>query len=102
MKHTTEQIKEKAHQVMKDLDGKFYFETCIIDTHFSKDKAISLSKAKGKTISVWIVGVKAIFDNEDLLIISDETGEPLYYQNFNTFVFNIEKDDDGKYYKVES
>jgi len=44
---------------------------------------------------VWRVSVKAVFDNVDFLIISDETGEPLYYQNFNTYIFDIEKDEKG-------
>lgn len=101
MKHTQEQIKEKADQIMKDLDGKYYFENCVIDTFFKKKEEVFTGKLKGKALSVWIIGIKALADNEDLLFISDETGEPLYYQNFNMICFDIEKDKDGKYFKTE-
>ncbi|NHN25543.1 hypothetical protein FIA58_007625 [Flavobacterium jejuense] len=99
MKHTKEQIIEKAKNIMKDLDGKFYFEDCIIDAFFSKDKVSNYSKYAGKKHSSWIIGIKAIADNEDLLFISDETGEPIYYMNFNTKVFDIENDQKG-YFRV--
>jgi hypothetical protein len=99
MKHTEEQILTIAKKVMKDLDGKFYFEDCIIDAFFSKDKISNYSKYAGKKHSSWIIGIKAIADNEDLLFISDETGEPIYYMNFNTKVFDIEKDEKG-YFRV--
>ena len=101
MKHTEQQIKEKANQIMRDLDGKYYIENSAIDTFFDEKDIVKYGKSKGKTLPVWIVGIKAIFGNEDSMYISDETGEPLYYMNFNTICFDIEKDKDGKYFKTE-
>ena len=99
MKHTEEQILSKAKKVLKDLDGKYYFDECINDAFFDKGQMSNYGKFKGKKHSTWIIGVKSLADNEDLLFISDETGEPLYYQNFNTFVFDVEKDERG-YFRV--
>jgi hypothetical protein len=48
------------------------------------------------------VAVKAPFDNIDFLTISDKTGEPLYYQNFNMIVYEIGKDEKGNYYRIEN
>lgn len=101
MKHTEEQIKEKARQIMKDLNGKYYFENCVVDTFFKKKEDVFTGKSKGKVLPIWIVGIKAIADNENLLLISDETGEPLYYQNFSMVCFDVEKDKYGKYFKTE-
>lgn len=99
MKYTEEQIIAKAKEIMKDLDGKYYFEECVAGVAFRKNKISNYGKNIGEKHSMWIVGIKALADNEDLLFISDETGEPLYYQNFNTFVFDIEKDEKG-YFRV--
>ncbi len=100
MKYTEQLIKDKADQIMKDLDGKFYFTGCVVDAFYDFNSIINYGKLKGKKHSSWIVGIKAL-DYEDLLFISDETGEPLYYMNFNTLTFDIEKDKDGKYFKFE-
>jgi len=99
MKHTEEQILAKAKEIMKDLDGKYYFEDCVAGVVFKKNKISNYGKNIGEKHSTWIIGIKALADNEDLLFISDETGEPLYYQNFNTFVFDVEKDERG-YFRV--
>jgi|GEM_PF-695591 len=99
MKHTEEQILTKAKEVLKDFRGKYYSEDCIKDAFFDKDKISNYGKNKDKKHSTWIIGVESLADNEDLLFISDETGEPLYYQNFNTFTFDIEKDERG-YFRV--
>ena len=99
MKHTEKQITAKAKEVLKDFRGKYYSEECINDAFFDKDSIVDFGKLKGKKHSTWIIGVKSLADNEDLLFISDETGEPLYYQNFNTFVFDVEKDERG-YFRV--
>lgn len=101
MKYTEEQIKEKANQIMKDLDGKYYIENCVSNAKYKRKEEIFTGKLKGKIISSWTISIKAIFDNLDFLLISDETGEPLYYMNFNTICFDIEKDKDGKYFKTE-
>lgn len=101
MKHTEEQIIKKAKQIIKDLDEEFYFEDCTDGLIFEKNNEITDGKLKGETIPCWTVFVKAIFDNSDHLLISDETGEPILYHNFNMILFDIEKDKNGKYHKVE-
>ena len=99
MKYTEEQITAKAKEVIKDFRGKYYSEECIDGVVFRENKDINFGKLKDQKHSTWIIGVKSLADNEDLLFISDETGEPLYYQNFNTFVFDVEKDERG-YFRV--
>ncbi len=101
MKHTEEQIIKKAKQIIKDLDGEYYFEDCTDGTFFKEDEEILHGSLKGKKIPCWTVFVKTIFDNSDHLFISDETGEPVYYHNFNMMVYEVEKDKEGKYYKIE-
>ena len=101
MKHTEEQIKEKAHQIMKDLDGKYYFENCVNKVIFEKEEVVYTGKMKGKRMTSWQVSIKAISDHLCFLHISDETGEPLYYQNFSMICFDVEKDKEGKYFKTE-
>jgi hypothetical protein len=101
MKHTKEQIIGKAKQIMKDLDEEFYFEDCTDGAIFEENYEIISGKMEGKMISCWTVYIKAMFDNTDHLFISDETGEPVLYHNFNMILFDIEKDETGKYYKVE-
>ena len=101
MKHTEEEIINKAKQIMKDLDEEFYLEDCTDGLIFEKDNEILAGKMEGKTIPCWTVFIKAIFDNSDHLFISDETGEPVLYNNFNMILFDIEKDEKGKYHKVE-
>ena len=99
MKHTEEQILKKARQILKDLDGEYYKDSCINKISFNKEKEVS--RPERKVIAAWTVSVKAIFDNLDFLTISDETGEPLYYQNFNYSIVEIKKDENGKYYRVK-
>ncbi len=99
MKYTEEDIVAKAKEVMKDLDGKYYFENCIDGGFFEEKHKIISGKNKSKVYSVWIIRIVSLADNSDFLVISDETGEPLYYQNFNTYVFDIERDERG-YFRV--
>ncbi|MCY0969677.1 hypothetical protein [Chryseobacterium wangxinyae] len=99
MKHTKEQIIARAKEIMKDLDGKYYFEECVDGAFYDENHKIISGKNEGKSYSMWVIRIIALMDNSDFLTISDETGEPLYYQNFNTFVFDIEKDEKG-YFRV--
>ncbi|MFD2917089.1 hypothetical protein [Psychroserpens luteus] len=101
MKYTEEQITNKAKQVMKDLDGQFYTEECIDGILFKENETVGYGRFEGKQKSIWTVHINAIFDNIDLLFLSDETGEPLYYHNFNMILFEIEKDNKGVYSKKE-
>lgn len=101
MKNTEEEIIKKAKQIIKDFREEYYFEDCMDGVLFKESQKLDYGELKGETIPCWTVYVKAIFDNIDLLFISEETGEPLYYHNFNMILFGIQKDEDGKYYKVE-
>lgn len=99
MKHIKEQILKKARLILKDLDGKYYNDSCINKISFNREKEVS--RPERKVIAAWTISVKAIFDNLDFLTIPDEIGEPLYYQNFNYSIVEIKKDENGKYYRVK-
>jgi len=99
MKYTKEQIIARAKEIMKDLDGKYYFEGCVDGAFYDENYKIISGKNEGKSYSMWVIRIIALMDNSDFLTISDETGEPLYYQNFNTYIFDIEKDEKG-YFRV--
>ncbi len=96
MKHTEKEIKAIALKILKDIDGKYFRENCIDSLVFDEKQEF----LDGKIKPAWIIFIKQIFDNEDHLIISDETGEPIYYQNFNYITREIGKDKDGKYYRI--
>lgn len=95
MKHTEEEIKTIALKILKDIDGKYYRENCIAKITFHKDDEIDISEKK--IIDTWTISINSLFDNRDFLIISDETGEPIYYQNFNYITSEIIKKEDGTY-----
>lgn len=99
MKYTEEQIISKAKKILKDLDGKYYFEGCINKATFNFEDEIFSGRNKGEILDTWSVSIRSLAENLDFLVISDETGEPLYYQNFNTYVFDIERDERG-YFRV--
>lgn len=109
MNYTKEQIIEIAKKVMKDLHQEFYSEDCVDHAFFNEEKKGEFfekfidekEKKKNGKYSVWTVSIKAIFHNLDFLLISDVTGEPIYYQNFNTTIFNIEKTPEGKYRRID-
>lgn len=102
MKHTEEQIIDKAKQILKDLLDKFYSDELIGGTFFEGEEVILFGKYEGQKRPVWTVSIEALFDNIDFLYISDETGEPLYCQNFNTFIYGVEKNSKGKYFKISN
>lgn len=101
MIHTEEQIIEKAKQVMTDLLDKYYSDEWIDGVLFDEEDTLFSGENKGDKHPIWTVSINSFFDNLDFLYVSDETGEPLYYQNFNTFVFDIEKNPEGKYCKID-
>jgi hypothetical protein len=95
MNYTEEQILEKSKKILKDLQKEFYNEVNIENTRFQKDRPIRGNEKK--TIPCWITSVdEPIFDTSEFLTISDETGEPLYFQNSHK-VIEIEKDKNGNY-----
>lgn len=87
---------------MKGVYGEFYFEGCINNAIFEEKEKLTHGKLNGQTKPCWVVSVYALFDHFLFLTILDETGEPLYFQNSNTFKFEIEKDSNGNYYKIEN
>lgn len=95
MKHTKEQIHEKAIKVISDLTDGGYKKENIKNIRFKKEDELLIPK--GKIIDTWTISIKSIFNNIDFLIISDETGEPLYYFNFNYIKTKIIKNADGIY-----
>ncbi|MDM1074384.1 hypothetical protein HX001_18045 [Empedobacter brevis] len=97
MNYTEEQILIKAKKVLTDLQ-KQYFKEGNIDKIWFEEKD-EVARPKEKVIPTWTVSVnEPIFDTSEFLIISDETGEPLYYQNANMRIHEIQKDDNGNYY----
>ncbi|MGJ1420109.1 hypothetical protein ACR79T_10830 [Sphingobacterium spiritivorum] len=101
MRHTENQIRIIALKILKDIDGQFYRENCIDSIMLDEKDKISRGVDKGKIKPTWTIFIKSLFDNEDHLIISDETGEPVYYQNFNYIIREIGKDANGKYYRIK-
>jgi len=101
MKNTEEEIIEIAKKVMKDFRNEYYTEECIDGLFYKEEQEIISGKNEGKIFSAWVVSVYSFFDNIDFLCISDDTGEPLYYQNFNTIVLDIEKSPEGKFSRVD-
>jgi hypothetical protein len=87
---------------MRDHLQEYYFEDCV-DEELREPtiELIDCGKFVGREISVWTVAINSIFGNHDFLMISDETGEPVYFQNFNSFVFDVEKNDEGNYFMVK-
>lgn len=97
MKHTEQQILEKSKKILQDLHGQYYKEENIENAWFNEKDEVA--RPLGKIMSAWTVSVnEPILDTSELLIISDETGEPLYYQNANMIIHEIKKDEDGNYY----
>jgi hypothetical protein len=102
MKHTTEQILETTKKVLQGYRKNRYKESDIEKIVFNEKKELIRGEKKGKPHPIWTAIIKAPFDNTDFLAISDETGEPLYYQNFNMIVYEIGKDDKGNYFRKEN
>lgn len=95
MNYTEKEIIEKAKQILKDIEGQFYNESIIGTVTYNEKKRILDSE--NQTLETWTVSINSLLDNKDFLIISDETGEPIYYQNFNAKIFEVKKDENGIY-----
>lgn len=100
MKHTEEEILEKAKKIMHDLRGKFYREESVLDAFFVNERIILSGTHKDEKIPLWTVSINSLFENIDFLHISDETGKPIFYQNFNTLTFDVGENEEGEYYLV--
>lgn len=95
MKNSKDQILAKAKKVLQDIKGEYYKEEDIVKITYRAND--NVARPKGKVMDTWVISIDSIFDNRDFLTVSDETGEPLYYQNFNTVIAEITKDSNGKY-----
>lgn len=96
MKYTEKQILEKANKVIKDL-GLSNKTDKVNSIRFNAEKELARGKDKGKKHPCWIIFIDTLFDNTDILTISDQTGEPLYYQSFNMEISEIKRDTEGDY-----
>lgn len=99
MIQTREKILEKAQMIMKDLQGKWYKETCVRKINFHKKS--EAFDPQELTNDVWVISLNSIFDKIDFLTISDETGEPIFIRHFSYQVQEIKRDSNGKYYLVK-
>lgn len=99
MKHTEIEMLEVTKKVLKDFRKGRYKEDDIENVFFDPKKELYRGENEGKKHPSWTVAIKAPFDNIDFLTISDETGEPLYYQNFNMIIYEIGKDENDNYYR---
>lgn len=102
MKHTEQEILKIARKVLEDFRKGRYKEDDIEKVVFNPKKELYRGDNKGKPHPIWTAIIKAPFDNTDFLAISDETGEPLYYQNFNMIVYEIGNDAEGNYFRKEN
>ncbi|WP_333662944.1 hypothetical protein [Chishuiella changwenlii] len=97
MKYTEEQVLDKAKKVLKDLNPQYFKEENIEKIWF--DEKDEVARPRGQVLPTWTISIyETLFDTSEFLTLSDETGEPLYYQNANMIVYEIKKDDNGNYY----
>lgn len=96
MKQTEKQIIEKARTIIKDLDGNKRVRK-VKHVAFVENKKLSRGDERGKEHPCWIAYIESLFGNEDHLVISDRTAEPLYYQNFNLIISEVIKNSEGIY-----
>jgi hypothetical protein len=95
MKHSEEQMMAKAKKILSDLQGEYYNDDNIEGIRYNeKDNVV---RPKGQTIQAWTIYVREpLFESSIFLLLSDETGEPLYIQNKHG-ILEIEKDLNDKY-----
>lgn len=99
MQYNKEKIFEKAKKILTDLNPDFFKVENITKIVFTENDEVI--KPVGKTLSTWTVIInEPIFDSSIFLIISDETGEPIYIQNKHT-TREIEKDKNGNYKTIK-
>tara|TARA_B100000678_G_scaffold55027_2_gene44086 strand:+ start:26670 stop:26957 length:288 start_codon:yes stop_codon:yes gene_type:complete len=88
-------------KLYNDLNSSY--EQYEINIYFQEEREIARGENKGEKINAWVVSLEdnSFFDTIDFLTISDETGEPLYFQMKHR-VYEIFKNEEGKYYlKIE-
>ncbi|MFT5892070.1 MAG: hypothetical protein ACI9Y7_002179 [Dokdonia sp.] len=97
MNHTKEQIRQILDKLYSDLKSSFNEED--ISIYFKEERELARGENKGAKIAAWIVSIEdtSFFNTIDFLTISDETGEPLYFQTKHK-VYEIFKHEDDTYY----
>jgi hypothetical protein len=79
MIHTKEEIKIILDTLYKDLESSYNEDD--INIYFKEERELARGDNKGDKIKAWVVSIEdRFFDTVDFLTISDETGEPLYFQ----------------------
>ncbi|KIX20560.1 hypothetical protein SY27_11650 [Flavobacterium sp. 316] len=101
MKHTEKQILEITKKTLKEIFKDLYKESDIEQVVYNGNKELIRGENTGKNHPCWVAIIKSLFDSVDFLVISDETGEPLYIQGKYT-TSEIEKDQEGNYYRKEN
>ena len=97
MKNTEKEMLELTKKVLSDLQGVYYKEENIKKVVYHENDEVS--RPEGRIMNTWVAVIdEPIFETSEFLTISDETGEPLYYQNANMIIHEIKKDDNGNYY----
>lgn len=99
MNYTKEQILDKSKKIFSDLLGDFFNEKNIENILFDKEDEVL--RPKKSIIPTWTIAInEPVFESTNFLIISDETGEPLYIQSSHK-VEELTKDSNGKYIRKE-
>lgn len=99
MNYTKEQILDKSKKIFSDLLGDFFNEKNIENILFDKEDEVL--RPKKSIIPAWTIAInEPVFESTNFLIISDQTGEPLYIQSSHK-VEELTKDSNGKYIRKE-
>ncbi len=101
MKHTEKEIFEIIKKTLKDLYKDLYKESDIEKVVFDNNEELIRGKNIGKKHPCWVAIIKSLFDSTDFLVVSDETGVPLYIQG-KYLTSEIERDSEGNYYRKEN
>lgn len=106
MNYTKEQILELALKTLKDINFECDRNIDIKNISFNESEKPPQGEFGDKEIPTWTATVehgKLLFgeSRSGFLIISDETGEPLYFQTSMVTLMEIEKDENGNYKRKE-
>lgn len=95
MKYTENEMLEKAKKILNDLNPQYFKDEYLKKVVFAKDDDVA--RPIGKVIPTWTAVIEEpITDSYEFLVISDDTGEPLYIQSKH-LVVEIKKDENDVY-----
>ena len=98
--YSKEEVIEVSKKVLKDLQKDLFSEDNIVDAIFKLQD--SYPNETDESFSTWTIVVEErVFGNSFFLIISDNTGEPLYTQSKH-ILSKIRKDSEGVYFKIST